>query len=113
MAKNLVQRVGDVIDFTATATLASGAGVLVGSVFGIVQIDVVSGDVMPVSTKGVWNINKLSTDVFAEGALVYWDNTNKRVTSTSAGNTLIGTCATRGGVANPSATVDVKLAETT
>jgi predicted RecA/RadA family phage recombinase len=110
MAKNLIQS-GDVLTLTAPGTLSSGAGVLVGFIFGIVQIDVTSGQDMPVAVRGVWSINKLSTDAFAEGAKVYWDDTNKRVTATSSSNTYIGRACTQGGVISGSTVVNVLLNE--
>jgi predicted RecA/RadA family phage recombinase len=38
----------------------------------------------------VFNLPKLSTDVVAQGDLLYWDNTNKRLTTTVGTNTLAG-----------------------
>ena len=56
---------------------------------------------------GVFDLPKVSTDVFAVGAAVYWDNTAKLMTSTTSGNTKIGVAVV--AAANPSGTVTVRL----
>ena len=43
-----------------------------------------------VQVEGVFTVTKLGTDTVAAGALLYWDNTNKRLTTTASGNTLSG-----------------------
>jgi len=89
--KNFVQN-GDTIPLTAPYAVAAGAGALVGQLFGIAVNDVANAVVGEFSLTGVYDITALSTDTPAEGALVYWDNTNKRITTTSAGNSKVGTC---------------------
>lgn len=93
MAKNFVKP-GDQIGLVCPyATVSSGQGILVGQMFGIALYDGVLDDVVESAVVGVWDINALSTDVATQGQLAYWDNTNRRVTVTSSGNTLIGTFA--------------------
>lgn len=80
---------GKILTLTAPYTVASGAGALVGTIFGVATGAVTistSGEFM---TEGVFDLAK-DTSVFAQGDKVYWDNTNKVVTSTAAGNTRIG-----------------------
>jgi predicted RecA/RadA family phage recombinase len=74
----------------AYATIASGQGMLVGSLFGVAQIDGVSGDTIPVEVEGVYSLTAYSADEAAAGDLAYWDDTNRRITVTSTGNTLVG-----------------------
>jgi predicted RecA/RadA family phage recombinase len=89
MAKNYIQP-GEVLDVTLSATITSGSGLLVGVRLGVALSDGVSGDTIAVQVKGVFNLPKLGTDVVAQGAALYWDNTNKRLTTTSTSNTLAG-----------------------
>jgi predicted RecA/RadA family phage recombinase len=89
MAKNYIQP-GEVLDVTLGATITSGSGLLVSKRVGVALADGVSGDTIAVQVKGVFNLPKLSTDVVAQGDLLYWDNTNKRLTTTSTSNTLAG-----------------------
>jgi predicted RecA/RadA family phage recombinase len=89
MAKNFIQP-GNVIDYTAGAALASGAVVLIGARIGVLLSALANGETGPAQMTGVFEIAKLSTDAMTKGALLYWDNTNSRLTLTSAGNTLAG-----------------------
>lgn len=87
--KNFVSQ-GLTIDHTPAATRAAGAGTLIGTRIGVAVNDVAASTPGVFSMAGVHTLPKLSTDVMAQGALVYWDNTNLRLTVTSAGNTLAG-----------------------
>jgi len=108
MAKNYIQA-GDVVTLTAPYAVSSGGGALVGNLFGIALQTLANAASGEFAVCGVFDINKLSTDIFAVGDFVYWDNTNKRLTSTSAGNTKIGVAIVAAG--NPSSTVRVLLNE--
>lgn len=99
--KNYIQP-GEVIDWTngTGAALASGSGVLIGSRLGVAVTDIANGATGSVRVRGVVELPKLGTDVVAQGALLYWDSTNKRLTTTASGNTLAGyaTAAAGSGV---------------
>ena len=87
--KNYIQP-GNVIAVTApTGGVASGDGVLVGSLFGIAAGDAAENDNVEVQTTGVFELSKV-TGAISQGAKVYWDDTNKRTTSVATSNTLIG-----------------------
>jgi len=89
---------GEQIDITATtANILSGEVVLVGTRVAVALADIAIGRTGAAAVLGIFVNNKLSTDTIAQGALVYWDNTNKRWTTTSAGNTLGGFCASAAG----------------
>lgn len=98
---------GDVIDYTAGANIASGDVVLMTVRVGVALAAIANGATGPVQVTGVFTIAKLSTDVVAQGAALYWDNTNKRMTLTSAGNTLAGYATSASG--NGVTTVNVKI----
>jgi predicted RecA/RadA family phage recombinase len=87
--KNYIQP-GHTITLTAPAAVTSGAGMLVGAIFGIAAHDAASGEPVEALTVGVIDINKVGTQAWAVGDKVYWDNTNKRATKTATDNTLIG-----------------------
>lgn len=97
--KNYIQS-GNTITLTAPAAVISGAGVLVGAIFGIAAHDAASGEPVEVVTIGVCDLNKVGSQAWAVGDRVYWDNTNKRTTKVATDNTLIGTAlvATGSGV---------------
>lgn len=104
--KNYVQN-GDNLTLPAPADTVSGAGVLVGSIFGVAAIAALSGSNIDLVTRGVFTLPKVSALAVAIGDKVYWDNTAKLVNKTASGNTLIGVAVT--AAANPSGTVDVRL----
>jgi predicted RecA/RadA family phage recombinase len=104
--KNMIEK-GDRLVFTVGADTASGAGVLVGKRIGVACSAILSGAAGVLAMEGVFNLPKLSTDVIAQGDLLYWDNTNKRLTSTTTSNTLAGYAQNASG--NGVATVDIML----
>lgn len=107
MAKNFIQD-GDIIDAVApSGGVTSGAGVLIGTAFGVAMRSAAEGATFPLRVTGVFELPKLSSDNITAGAAVYWDNTNKRVTVTASGNSKIG-FATAAAAAS-TATVHVRL----
>lgn len=106
MTRKFVQP-GEVMDYTAATAIASGDVVKIGARIGVALADIASGATGPVQVSGVFEIAKLTTDVVAQGDLLYWDDTNKRLTTTSVGNTLAGYAFSAAG--NGAATVNIKL----
>lgn len=100
---------GDVLDYTNTtgAALASGAMVPIGTKVGVALANIANGATGSVRVRGVFTIAKLSTDTPAQGAALYWDNTNKRLTTTASGNTLAGYAAKAAG--SGATTVEVSI----
>lgn len=82
------------LDITAPAGgTVSGVGVLIGTIFGIAVTTNVAGDVVAIDTEGVFDHAKEASgagQAWAVGDAVYWDNANKRLTKTAAGNTKVG-----------------------
>lgn len=105
--KNYVQE-GSVLELTAPYQRNSGEGALVGSIFGVAMVDVANGAAANFMVEGVIDLAKAAGAV-TQGALVYWDNTAKNVTTTLTANTKIGvaTQAAQSG----DATVRVRLNE--
>ncbi len=89
MAKKFIQP-GEVIDYTAGSALSSGTVVLIGNRVGVLLTDLANGEVGAAQVTGVWEIAKLSTDVVTQGALLYWDAGNSRLTTTASSNKLAG-----------------------
>jgi len=87
--KNYVQP-GDNLDLVAPYDVASGAGFLVGSIFAVASAIALSGAAVVGVTEGVFTLAKATGEAWTVGAKLYWDNTNKRLTTTSSGNTLVG-----------------------
>jgi predicted RecA/RadA family phage recombinase len=98
---------GDVIDYVALGAITSGQVVLVGVRVGVALAAIASGATGAVRVLGIFTIAKLSTDVVTVGAALYWDDTNFRMTLTSAGNTLAGFATAAAG--NGVTTVEVSI----
>jgi predicted RecA/RadA family phage recombinase len=87
--RNYIQP-GHVLTLLAPYDVASGDGLLVGSIFGVASGDALSGAEVEAQLTGVVEIAKTASQAWTAGAKVYWDNTAKRVTNVASGNTLIG-----------------------
>ncbi len=84
MAANYIQS-GDVIEVAAPEDKVSGAGCLVGGLFGVCVTDVDSGDMVQIKTTGVWQLTKVGSQAWVVGAAIYWDNGNDRCTTVDTG----------------------------
>jgi predicted RecA/RadA family phage recombinase len=87
--KNFVQH-GDVIPVIAPYAVVSGQGVLLGVLFGVAAYDAAQGAPVEIKRKGVFDITALTADTGAQGTKMYWDATNRRLTTTATNNTLVG-----------------------
>jgi predicted RecA/RadA family phage recombinase len=81
---------GDLVTVAAPYDVASGAGALVGTLFGVANGTALSGADVVLSTLGVFDLAKAASQAWTVGAAIYWDNSAKNCTTTSSGNTLIG-----------------------
>jgi predicted RecA/RadA family phage recombinase len=81
---------GITLTLTAPYAVSSGGGVKVGNIFGVAATTHIQGDSMEAMVQGVFDLAK-DASVFAQGDLVYWDDTAKAATSTVGANLLIGT----------------------
>jgi len=92
--KNYVQK-GETLTLTAPYAVSSGGGALIGSVFGVASNDYANGEDGEFQVAGVFDLTRETgaSTGFTQGALIYWDNANKRVTKTATSNKLIGVAA--------------------
>jgi predicted RecA/RadA family phage recombinase len=87
--QNFIQK-GDTLVLTAPYAVASGAGALVGRIFGLASDTFASGAIGEFAVRGVFDIAK-DTSTFSDGDKVYWDNTAKLATSVATAHNIIGT----------------------
>lgn len=89
---NYVQPGKVLTGLTAPYDRTVGQGVQVGaSLFGVVVDSVSSAAAdMKIDTEGVFDITKGTAFAPAAGARLYWDNTNKWLTTGTAGNLEVG-----------------------
>lgn len=98
---------GTNVEVTAPYDVTAGAGCLVGALFGVAVFDALSGAQVTIVTRGVHQLVKATgagTDA-ALGAVIYWDNSAKKVTGVSSGNTKIGCVTVAAGTSDAVATV--------
>ncbi|MBP6031260.1 MAG: DUF2190 family protein [Sphingobium sp.] len=81
---------GTNVPLTAPYAVTSGGGFLVGSLFAVASAAAALGEIVAGATRGVFDLAKATGEAWTVGAKIYWDNTNKRCTTTASGNTLIG-----------------------
>ena len=70
--------------------ILSGQGVLVGALFGVAAVDGAQNAIIECQTKGVFDITKEPALAITAGARLFWDNTNRRLTTTATGNFQVG-----------------------
>lgn len=120
MARNY-KNSGDNITVTlgsGETSFSSGKGYKIGSMVGVIvsltragqtvmsNVASAAGDIAVVALEGVFTVAKASGAVTI-GAKVYWDNTNKNVTTTASGNTAMGFAYA--AAADADTTIDVLL----
>lgn len=89
--KNFIQP-GDVVSVTAPANVNAGAGVLVGSLFGVAVNTALPGAAVEVATRGAYDLAKAGSQAWTVGERIYWDDAAKNCTTAAAAgaNKLIG-----------------------
>ena len=75
---------------TPAGGLTSGLGALIGAMFGIPMNTTVQGDPNVLVRVGEYNQPKATGEAWTQGQVLYWDNTNKRLTTTASANTKVG-----------------------
>ena len=106
MAKNYISS-GELLDHTPTAARTSGQMVVIGTKVGICTGDIAANTAGVLAVEGIWTVNKLSTDTVAQGAALYWDNTNSRLTTTASGNTYAGYAAAAAGSGTTTVAINI------
>lgn len=106
MAQNFVCE-GDVLQLPISATVTTGSPIVVGSRIGVALGSGVSGDTIRVAMEGVFTCPKLTGAAITVGAVVYWDDTAKKMTVTAGSNLVAGYCYA--AEASGATTVQVKF----
>ena len=63
---------------------------MVGALFGVAAVDGVQNAMIEAATTGVFDLTKEPALAIGAGVRVFWDNTNRRITATAAGNFQVG-----------------------
>src|SRR5688572_7878767 len=109
--KNWIQP-GRAIDIVAPYTVPAGSGVKVGTALrGVAQDDLTNAQPGVIVTDGVVEIAKTPALAIAVGDRLFWDDTNKVVNVTAAGQICVGVAVE--AAVNPSPTVKMRLGAVT
>ena len=106
--KNFVQpgdSLGMAVPYAGGVT--AGQGLLVGALFGVAAFDGAQNAVVEAETEGVFDLTKEPALAITAGSRVFWDNTNRRITTTITSNYQVGLATTSALAAD--ATVRVTL----
>jgi len=71
---------------------APGDGILVGALFGVAQSGGAQNDTVECAVVGEFELPKEPSLAISAGARVFWDNTNRRITTTATNNFQVGFC---------------------
>jgi predicted RecA/RadA family phage recombinase len=108
--KNAIQPAADSIDFLApSGGVVGGAGFLLGAIFGVVRHSAAEGEKSILDLKGIYTLPKTAANTPAPGAIVYWDDTAKSITTTVGSNVKAGIHAGLAAAAGGDATLPVRL----
>lgn len=83
---------GEVLDYTATAKVANGEVVSLGTRIGVAGDDIPTGETGHLHVVGVFEMEK-ATGAITMGAAVYYDAAEKKITTTDSGNVPAGYAA--------------------
>jgi predicted RecA/RadA family phage recombinase len=100
---------GKYIDHTPIGALASGDVVVQGDLVGITLRPIAAGELGSLAVDGVFDFTKNTGVAYTVGTILYWDDTNNVVTTTSAGNKQIGKVVRAAGTTETS--VRVRLSQ--
>jgi predicted RecA/RadA family phage recombinase len=91
MIAKYIQR-GHQIDFIPDTDVAAGDVVIIGDLAGIAKLDIKAGTLGALALVGVFDIPKATGEgtAIAAGTIVFWDATNKIVTTTAGDNKYLG-----------------------
>jgi predicted RecA/RadA family phage recombinase len=78
------------IDYTPGADVAAGDVVVQGDLVGVAKTEIKSGKLGALALAGVFDFARTGGSVYTVGTILYWDDTANVVTTTSAGNKLLG-----------------------
>jgi len=100
---------GEALDYPNTTenTIEAGEVVVIGSRVGVIAGDIAPGALGAVHVEGVFEFPLTTGTAIAQGADVYWDATNKKITNSSSGNTAAGYAAAAAKATDETITVKI------
>ena len=95
MSKEAVEiQKGEVIDFVLSEDVSVGDVVVANNLVGVATVSGLTGETIGVKIEGVWEIKAKDADAISVGDTLYFDTTNRVLTTTADGNTKAGVAIT-------------------
>jgi len=99
---------GDVVDITLDSDANVGDVIAKGDIVGVATVSGLTGETVGLAISGVWEVKAKDADAVEFGKKLYWDNTNRELTTTADSNTKAGVAVSEKD-ANSAGFVLVKL----
>ena len=109
MAQAVFVNEGDFVDFAPGSAVAAGEVVVQGDLVGVVMRPLGAGELGSLAVLGVFDCAKATNVAYTVGTILFWDDVNNVVTSTSTGNKQIGKVVRAAATADP--TVRIRLTQ--
>ena len=109
MPQAVFSHVGEFIDYTPGGAIAAGDVVVQGDLVAVATRPIAANELGAVAVSGVFDFAKNTNVAYTVGTILYWDDTNNVVTTTSAGNKQIGKAVRAAATTDP--TVRVRLSQ--
>ena len=109
MPQAVFSHVGEFIDYTPGGAIAAGDVVVQGDLVAVATRPIAANELGALAVLGVFDFAKNTNVAYAVGTILYWDDTNNVVTTTSAGNKQIGKVVRAAATTDP--TVRVRLSQ--
>ncbi len=100
---------GAAIDYIPETDVAAGDVVVQGDLVGVARLDMKAGGLGVLAVTGVFDFAKETGIAYTVGTILYWDDTDNVVTTTTSGNKLIGKVVRAAATTDP--TVRVRLSQ--
>lgn len=84
--RNKILDEGCTIPYAHSSAVVSGQPVLIGDVLGVAVKDYEANEEGMYDIEGVFELPKTTADALAQGAICFWDDTAKKITSTASTN---------------------------
>jgi predicted RecA/RadA family phage recombinase len=93
---------GGTIDYTPGSAVSAGDVVVQADLIGIAVVDIAANKLGSLAVEGVFDVAKATNVAYTTvGTVLYWDDTNNVVTTTSSGNKVIGKTVKSAATADP------------
>lgn len=100
---------GNTWTHTPATAVANNAVVVMGVTVGVALAAIPANTPGSVGVKGIYTLPKLSTDVVAQGAALFWDAGNTRLTTTASSHVRAGVAAAAAGSGVANVDIDLNL----